>query len=98
MHREISPSERLGHGDTPVSLYLFTALIGLLLGADLWPALVEWAGWSGSWVPTWPRDPFTYRFALIAPVLGGSPILYTSPESPFEGRPGPDLAPAPACI
>ena len=71
MHREITPSERLGHAETPLSLYLLTALLGLFLGADLWPALVDWAGWSGSWLPTWPREVFGYRFALIAAVLGG---------------------------
>src|SRR5262245_4317575 len=100
MHREISPSERLGHGETPVSLYLLTALIGLLLGADLWPALVDAAGWTGSWVPTWPRDVLGWKrgFALLAAVLGGSRILYTSLESLFEGRLGADLALALACI
>src|SRR5207248_8569559 len=38
------------------------------------------------------------RFALIAAVLGGSRILYTSLESLFEGRLGADLALALACI
>src|ERR1700724_1200703 len=98
MHREISSSERRGHGEPPLSLYLLTALIGLLLGADLWPALVEWAGWSGSWVPTWPRYVFGYRLALIAAVLGGSRVLYGSLESLFEGKLGADLALALACI
>ena len=35
MHREITPSERLGHAETPLSLYLLTALLGLLLGATV---------------------------------------------------------------
>src|SRR5437762_9259715 len=98
MHREFSPSERLGHGDTPLSLYLLTAILGLLLGADVWPALVEWAGWSGTWLPTWSREFLGYRPALIAAVLGGSRVLYNSLESLLEGRLGADLAIALACI
>src|SRR5438034_6770714 len=96
MHREISPSERLGHSEPPLSLYLLTALIGLLLGADLWPALVDWAGWSG--LPRWSNEIFTYRLALIAAVIGGSRVLYGSLESLYEGRLGADLALALACI
>src|SRR5205823_6676171 len=95
MHREISPSERLGHGEPPLSLYLLTALVGLLLGADLWPALIKWTGWS---VPSWPQEIFGYRFALIAAVLGGARVLYGSLESLFEGKLGADLALAIACI
>jgi Cu+-exporting ATPase len=97
MHREISPSERLGHGDTPLSLYLLTALLALLLGADLWPALVNGAGWQ-SWAPSWPREVYGYRFALIAAVLGGSRILYGSIEGLMNGKLGADLALALACI
>ncbi len=98
MHREITPSERLGHSDTPLSLYLLTALLALLVGADVWPALVEWAGWSGSWVPSWPREVFTFRIALVAAVIGGARVLYGSLESLFEGKLGADLALAIACI
>ena len=93
MHREISPSERLGHGDTPLSLYLLTALLALLLGADLWPALVNAAGWQ-SWAPSWPREVYGYRFALIA-------APFVKPSSRTAGRPIRDRAlavslPAPA--
>src|SRR3954447_4796935 len=100
MHREVSPSERLGHPEAPVSLYLLTALLGALLAADLWPALVDWLwpGGTGAWLPTWPREVFGYRLALIAAVLGGSRVLYNSLESLFEGRLGADLALALACI
>jgi Cu+-exporting ATPase len=97
MHREISPSERLGHGEPPLSLYLLTALVGLLLGADLWPALVQWTGWP---LPDWKRDLFGRPsfFALVAAVLGGARVLYGSLESLFEGKLGADLALAVACI
>src|SRR2546421_3960146 len=100
MHREVSPTERLGHPEAPVSLYLLTALLGALLAADLWPALVDWLwpGGTGAWLPTWPREVFGYRFALIAAVLGGARVLYSSLESLFEGRLGADLALAIACI
>src|SRR5262245_38595671 len=102
MHREISPSERLGHPEAPLSLYLLTALLGALLTADLWPALAGWLwpGGSGAWLPVWPREVFGYRsgFALIAAVLGGSRVLYNSLESLFDGKLGADLALALACI
>src|SRR5262245_24855015 len=100
MHREVSPSERLGHPEAPVSLYLLTALVGALLAVDLWPVLVNWLwpGGTGAWLPTWPREVFGYRFALVAAVLGGSRVLYNSLESLFEGRFGADLALALACI
>jgi Cu+-exporting ATPase len=97
MHREISSSERLDQGEPPLSLYLLTGLIGLLLAADLWPAFVQWTGWS---LPTWPRDLFGRQsfFALVAAVLGGARVLYGSLESLFEGKLGADLALAIACI
>src|SRR5262245_8849765 len=100
MHREVSPSERLGHPETPLSLYLLTALLGALLAADPWPALAGliWPGGSGAWLPVWPREVFGYRFALIAAVLGGSRVLYNSLESLFDGKLGADLALALACI
>src|SRR5947199_7283306 len=100
MHREVSPSERLGHPEAPLSLYLLTALLGALLVADLWPALAGWLwpGGTGAWLPTWPREVFGYRFALVAAVLGGARVLYGSLESLFEGRLGADLALAVACI
>ncbi len=97
MHREITPSERLGYAEPPLSLYLLTALIGLLIGADVWPVVAGWLG-EPSWLPSWPREAFGYRFALIAAVLGGSRTLYTSMESLLEGRVGADLALALACI
>jgi cation transport ATPase/regulator of protease activity HflC (stomatin/prohibitin superfamily) len=98
MHREISPTDRLGYTEPPLSLYLLTALLGLLIGLDVWPALVSWLGESGTWLPTWPREVFAYRFALVAAVLGGARTLFSSLESLFEGRLGADLAIAIACV
>src|SRR5262245_301940 len=100
MHREVSPSERLGHPETPLSLYLLTALLGALLAADPWPALAGliWPGGSGAWLPVWPREVFGYRFALVAAVLGGARVLYGSLASLFEGKLGADLALALACV
>ncbi len=98
MHREISQREQPFHSEPPLSLYLMTALVGVLIGADLWPGFVKWLGASGSWLPTWPDNLFDYRFALIAAVLGGARILYGSMESLLEGRLGADLALAIACI
>ena len=94
MHREVSHSDQLGHGGPPLALYLLTALLGLLIGADVWPVV---AGWLGG-LPSWPRELFGYRFALLAAVLGGARILYGALESLFEGKLGADLALALACV
>src|SRR5205807_1084038 len=81
--------------ESRLSLYLMTALLGLLIGADLWPLFVKWAGWN---VWTWPREVLGYRLALVAAVLGGARTLYGSLESLWEGRLGADLALALAVI
>ena len=94
MHREVSHADPGGPGGPPLSLYLLTALLGALLGADIWPVV---AGWLGE-LPSWPREILGYRFALIAAVLGGARVLYGALESLFEGRLGADLALALACI
>jgi P-type Cu+ transporter len=96
MHREISHTDSAFAQDHNLSLYFLTALLGLLIGIDLWPALVGWLGWSD--LPTWPREIYGYRIALIPAVLGGARILYTSLEGLFEGKVGADVALAIACI
>jgi Cu+-exporting ATPase len=70
-------------------------LLGLIIGLDLWPAFASWAGID--W-PTWPREYYGYRLALVAAVLGGGRVLLTSFEGLLEGRLGADLALALACI
>lgn len=97
MHREISHRDEAFHQDQNLSLYLLTGLIGLLIGADLWPAFVAWTGWTD--LPSWSREFYgPYRFALLAAVIGGARILYGSVESLLEGKLGADLALAIATI
>jgi heavy metal translocating P-type ATPase len=96
MHRQISHTEQPFYQERNLSLYLLTALIGLLIGLDLWPGLVAWTGWA---LPTWSNEWLGgYRIALIAAILGGARVLYTSVEALLEGRVGADLAVAIACV
>jgi Cu+-exporting ATPase len=96
MHREISHADSAFASERNIALYVMTALIGLIIGLDLWPQLVRWAGWSA--LPTWPEEILGWRIALIAAVLGGARIVFTSLEGLFEGRVGADLALAVACV
>jgi Cu+-exporting ATPase len=96
MHREISHTASTFRQESNVSLYLLTGLLGVLIGIDLWPQLVAWLGATS--LPTWPPTFFGQRIALIAAVIGGARILYTSVEGLLEGRLGADLALALACI
>jgi Cu+-exporting ATPase len=96
MHREISHTDSTFRQESNVSLYLLTGLLGLLIGIDLWPRLVAWLGATS--LPTWPPTLFGQPIALIAAIIGGARILYTSVEGLLEGRLGADLALALACI
>ena len=97
MHREISHTHEAFHQERNLSLYLLTGLIGLLIAADLWPALVSWLNLES--LPTWKREFYgSYRFALLAAVLGGARVLYGSIDSLLSGRLGADLALAIAAI
>jgi Cu+-exporting ATPase len=96
MHREISHTDEAFRQDSNLSLYLLTGLLGLLIGLDLWPRLAGWLG--AAWLPTWPTTVYGQPLALIAAVLGGARILYTTVEGLFDGRVGADLALAVACI
>jgi Cu+-exporting ATPase len=95
MHREISHSEHAFAQDRNLSLYLFTGLLGLLIALDLLPGFVSWLGWGE--LP-WQQSYYGQRIALLAAVLGGARILYTSVEGLLEGKLGADLALALACI
>jgi Cu+-exporting ATPase len=98
MHREVSHADQGFHQESRPSLYLLTALLALLLAADLWPAVARWvAGWGPS-LPTWSNEVFGYRIALLAAVLGGARALYGSLDALFAGRVGADLALAVACV
>jgi Cu+-exporting ATPase len=95
MHREITHADKAFYQESNFSLYLVTGLLGLLIGLDLWPAFVAWAGLG--W-PTWPREINGYQIVLIAAVLGGARVLYNALQGLFEGRVGADLALAIACV
>jgi Cu+-exporting ATPase len=98
MHREISSVDDPFHSESPLALYLLTAVVGGLVAADLGPVVASWLKGVGveSW--TWPREVSGFRYALLAAVLGGARVLYTSLESLFEGKIGSDLALAIACL
>jgi Cu+-exporting ATPase len=99
MHRELRHGEDAFDRESPLALYLLTGLLGLLLGADLWPIFARWlASVSGPALPTWPNEIGGYRLALIAAVIGGARILYGSINALLEGRIGADLALAIACV
>jgi Cu+-exporting ATPase len=99
MHRELRHGEEAFERESPLALYLLTGLIGLLLGADLWPVFARWlASAGGPALPAWPNEVGGYRLALIAAVIGGARTLYGSINALLEGRVGADLALAIACV
>ncbi|HEX8200987.1 MAG TPA: hypothetical protein VF590_10895, partial [Isosphaeraceae bacterium] len=105
MHREYQPAlmghDHAHHpeGATPApahdhdaerrALVATTAVVGLLLGADL--ALAAWGE------PAW-RRPFGVSLALVAAVVGGGRVVYLALAALFEGRIGADIALAIACV
>ncbi len=98
MHREIRTVDDPFRSESPLGLYLFTAIIGGLLAADLWPVVANWLNGQGIETYSWPREVQGFRYALLAAILGGARVLYTSLESLFEGRIGADLALAIAAL
>ena len=96
MHQEFDPAGNPFRPPSHLSLYLLTAVVGLLLAADLLPLL------AGAFpaLPTYSRTQFGFAsaFALLAAVLGGARALYRSLEKLTEGRVGADLAVAVACL
>ncbi len=96
MHREISHTDQAFQPHHNLGLYFLTALIGVLIGLDLWPTVASW--FPGNGLPTWPNEWNGYRIAHLAAIIGGARVLYGSVESLLEGRIGADLALAIACI
>jgi Cu+-exporting ATPase len=96
MHREISHADSTFHQERNHALYLLTALIGVLIGLDLVDDVAGWLGIEA--LKGWPQGVASYRFALIAAIIGGARVLYTSVQSLSEGRIGADLALAIAAI
>lgn len=94
MHRQISHADSTLAPESPLPLYLFTGFLAVLVGLDLYPQIATWLGWAAPWSTTL----FGYRFALIAAVIGGARILYTSIGDLLEDRLGADLALAIACL
>src|SRR5581483_12478923 len=98
MHRELSHADSAFASESRLSLYLLTALLGLLIGLDLWPVVAAWLSGLGLTLPTWPRTLGGYQIALIPAILGGARVLYGSLERLLEGKLGADLALALACV
>jgi Cu+-exporting ATPase len=70
-------------------LYALTAVVGLLVAADL---LFWWLGYENL------RNPYAVNLALIAAVLGGGRIIYGALVALLEGDVGADLALAVAML
>ncbi|HTU18347.1 MAG TPA: cation-translocating P-type ATPase family protein [Gemmataceae bacterium] len=98
MHREISHADHAFQPESRLGLYLLTGLLGLLIGADVWPVAARWIATWGPSLPTWSNEPYGYRIALLAAILGGARTLYGSLNSLLEGRIGADLAVAIAAV
>jgi P-type Cu+ transporter len=81
----LSAAERSFHYRS-APIYLLTAAVGLLLGADLLIGFVGDATIAGY------QTVFGFRLALLAAVLGAARIFYQTAEGLFEGRIGADLA------
>ncbi|MBM4097795.1 MAG: heavy metal translocating P-type ATPase [Planctomycetes bacterium] len=98
MHREISHADSQLQDESPAGLYAVAVFLGLLLAADLWPALVDWLGPWGAGLPRWPNEIWGIRLSLAAAVIGGARTLYGSLEALLQGRVGADLAVAIAVL
>jgi len=101
MHREYRPEEMHSHDEDPFAahqpgheesesrrLYVFTAVLGLLIAADV---LASWLG-----APQW--QPLGVSPSLAAAILGAGYIVYGALEALAQGRIGADLALAQACV
>jgi Cu+-exporting ATPase len=96
MHREISHGDSAFSQESPAPLFFVTGLLGLFIALDLAPTLGAWLDWP--LLAQLPGGVGRYRFALIAAVLGGARVLYTSLQSLLDGKLGADLALAIAAI
>src|SRR5262249_9182544 len=93
MHRELSYADSAFQRESNLSLYGLTALVGLLIGLDLWPLLAAWLDPANSWLPTWRNEFDGYRvFALSAAIRGAFRAAWGSLARLPEGRIGADLA------
>lgn len=90
MHREISHADSAFQRESFLPLYLFTGLIAVLLVVALLPTLGSWLGIEA--LRSFPAEVFGIRIIMIAAVLGGGRILYTSLQALLDGKLGADLA------
>jgi cation transport ATPase len=89
-------NERRRCGPLPVSLlqsqflglYVFTALLGLLIGGDV---VLDWLGWTV-------QLPLGISLSLVAAVLGAVYIVHSALDALFHRRIGADFALAQASI
>jgi Cu+-exporting ATPase len=100
MHREFDPADAPFERRSNLGLYALTALVIALLGLDLWAPIADWLLTSfGLDLPTvGSREIAGYRYALVAAVIGGARVLYSSLDRAAEGTIGADFAVALACI
>jgi P-type Cu+ transporter len=89
MHREISHTDTALAPRSNLGLYALTFLLGAIIAGDLALLLVNSEATGVV---------FGFRLAIVAAVLGGARILYTSIDGWLDGRIGADLALAIACI
>ncbi|MFT3879625.1 MAG: cation-translocating P-type ATPase family protein [Gemmatales bacterium] len=97
MHRELRSIDKPFAVESQAALYVFTFLIALLVGLDLWPSLSTWLNRTFSLsLPvgseTFTLFGYTIRWATLAAFLGGTRAFVTSAESLLAGRLGADLA------
>ncbi len=85
----VAEAERSFHYQS-APIYVLTAVVGLLFGADALLDLLTGLTGDASWSAY--RTPFGFRLSLLAAVLGGARILYQTLEGLFDGRVGADLA------
>jgi Cu+-exporting ATPase len=75
-----------------IPLYVLTAIVGGLLGADTVLSWINSPDWNAY------RTLFGFRLALLAAVIGGARILYQTLEGLLDGRVGANLALTIACL
>lgn len=94
MHREFDPAVDPFERRRAAGVLAFTLLLAALLVLDLLPLLANWLD-----LPTSAsREIFGIRYALIAAILGGARVLFTSLDLALDGRIGADFAVTIACL
>ena len=66
MHREISHADGAFQQESRLGLYLLTGLLGLLIGADVWPIAAKWSTTFSGWRMRMP-DAVSWRRAISMP-------------------------------